>query len=704
MTNKYLLLNTVLLIMLSACSHDEHVDVDSQAIMSYKVAIVLPQDNQECWNRTVDWALNNIKLAQKGQESRVELDIEWHDENDREIEDYFRKVAHDPKYTAMIGPMTSDKAQLAAGIFGETEKTLILPVASSTEFQRIFAGRNNIWNLVESDISQSEILLTQAKLSGLDYVSLLTADNNYGKSFNDWFAYQAYEIGLQVKDVFIYRNHEELREAIEKISQYKKPYATFLMFAPGNVEDAVVFDKKYGELKGSKDYLPFPTVMCSDIVNSSKIATRMEHSIYEGISPTADPTSGFIEAYKLKFGVEPINAEPHLFDAVTLLCYALKFGGDDNLSESIKVIVDGRNKGDYSWLPDDMHNTFSLLSEGNTPDLRGVTGDWTFDSRHHASVLNTIYSHWILRDGKYSTIEYLSVDGLSRTVSSYQAWEQQNSNIQNFNPNQPAIEYGALNDNYAVVLATSDTWSNYRHQADALAMYQLLKRHGYDDDHILLIMEDNLAYDPRNLYPGVIKIRPEGNNVHENVTVDYKLSSITFQDFQNIMKGNTSHEIEEVLPANENDNVILFWCGHGNRNMLAWGSNKTVSGVEMRELIKDMKAKGKYRKLLLVMDACYSGTLGEACKGIPGVLVITAANAFEPSKADMRDSEMGIWLSNGFTRVFQETIDFNPSISLRDLYYTLARHTVGSHATVYNAEYYGNLYTSSIDEYLNNSH
>lgn len=103
---------------------------------------------------------------------------------------------------------------------------------------------------------------------------------------------------------------------------------------------------------------------------------------------------------------------------------------------------------------------------------------------------------------------------------------------------------------------------------------------------------------------------------------------------------------------------------------------------------------------MFVMDACYSGTIGEACIGIPGVLFITAANAYEPSKADMRDSEMGIWLSNGFTRVFQETIDANPSISLRDLYYILARHTVGSHATIYNVDNYGNLYRTAMNEFL----
>jgi hypothetical protein len=86
---------------------------------------------------------------------------------------------------------------------------------------------------------------------------------------------------------------------------------------------------------------------------------------------------------------------------------------------------------------------------------------------------------------------------------------------------------------------------------------------------------------------------------------------------------------------------------------------------------------------------------------VPGALFITAATANEPSKADMKDTEMGIWLSNGFTRAFQETIDETPSISVRDLYYQLARHTTGSHATIYNMDNYGNLFTSSLEEFIN---
>ncbi len=700
MKNKILLGVISMMALFSACSKDEVENVAAGKTVKYKVAVVMPAASQEYWERTVGLALDNIRRAQVGQVSRIELIIEWHDENAADIEDYFRRVAHDDSFVAMIGPMTSSRARTAATIFGETEKTMILPVASATEFQRIFAGKKYIWNLVESDISQSEILLTQAKLSGLSHVSLLTSDNDYGRSFSDWFAYQATELGLEVRDIFIYGNKEELRDEVQRISEYTHPHTTFLMFAPGEAEDAVIFDNKYGELKGGRDYLAFPVVMCSDIVNSSSVADRLVNNIYEGISPAADPTSGFVDAYRLKFGVEPINGEPHLFDAVSLLAYALKANAEEDLDDTILRIVDGKDTGGYGWMPDDMSRTFSLLAAGTFPDLRGVSGDWTFDQRNHASVLNTIYSHWILRDGKYITIEYLSVDGTPRTTSTFQAWEAQTTGFQDFDPAQPILSYGDLDENYAVVVGTSDTWSNYRHQADALAMYQLLKRHGYDDDHILLIIEDNIAYDPRNSTQGVIKIRPDGENIYENVKVDYKLSDLTFQDFKDMMIGNQSERLPEVLKADENDNVILFWCGHGSKNQLAWGSEAIVAGDDMRSVIENMNIKGKYRKLLYVMDACYSGTIGTACEGLPSVLFITAANAFEPSKADMRDPEMGIWLSNGFTRVFQDTIDSDPSISLRDLYYLLARQTVGSHATVYNTESFGNLYRTSMNEFL----
>ena len=45
-------------------------------------------------------------------------------------------------------------------------------------------------------------------------------------------------------------------------------------------------------------------------------------------------------------------------------------------------------------------------------------------------------------------------------------------------------------------------------------------------------------------------------------------------------------------------------------------------------------------------------------------------------------------------------IGSNPDISLRDMYYTLARNTSGSHVKVYNDKNYGSVYKETMTEYL----
>lgn len=685
----------LMIFILCACNDDFSAEHTGHKVKTYKVAVVMPKERQEAWTRTAQWALDNLAEAQAGLSEEVKLSLHWFDENSPEIDTQLKNISNDDSFVAIIGPYSSQKAHTAAELCAKSGKTLILPIATSAEVQRIYANVNNIWNLTQSDISQCELMLSQAILSESWNVSLIASDDDYGKSFSDWFAYQAEELGINVKDILICSSESEVKSAANTVASNFK-YGDHLLLALSQERFAIAFDEEIGALKEKSRNFKFPLVLCSDIMNSPNLSGRLENLTYEGLSPCAAPSSGFVKAYNVKFGCEPSNGEAHLFDAISLLTLALSIDAEDP-DNGILELVQGRETWNRSWLPADMHDTFAMLQAGGRPDVSGVTGDWTFDERHHSSVLNTTYSHWILRDGQYFTLEYLSADGGQRTTSTLQAWDVQQQKYQQFSSSQEDRKYPEYSgENWAVVIGTSDKWAYYRHQADALAMYQLLKRHGYDDDHIILIIADNIAYDSRNIYPGVVRVRPNGENVYEGAVVDYKIGDIKISDLKPILTGQKSEKHPEVITPDEHDNVVVFWCGHGSKNRLAWGSDEVVHGYQIADLIQSMT----YRKMLWSMDACYSGSIGEACEGIPGVLFITAANAVETSKADMRDPDMGIWLSNGFTRGFQETVDSNPDIILRDLYYELARSTVGSHATVYNVEYYGNMYKESMNEYF----
>ncbi len=685
----------LMIFILCACNDDFSAEHTGHKVKTYKVAVVMPKERQEAWTRTAQWALDNLAEAQTGLSEEVKLSLQWFDENSPEIDTQLKNISNDDSFVAIIGPYSSQKAHTAAELCAKSGKTLILPIATSAEVQRIYANVNNIWNLTQSDISQCELMLSQAILSESWNVSLIASDDDYGKSFSDWFAYQAEELGINVKDILICSSESEVKSAANTVASNFK-YGDHLLLALSQERFAIAFDEEIGALKEKSRNFKFPLVLCSDIMNSPNLSGRLKNLTYEGLSPCASPSSGFSTAYNVKFGCEPSNGEAHLFDAISLLTLALSIDAEDP-DNGILELVQGRETWNRSWLPADMHDTFVMLQAGGRPDVSGVTGDWTFDERHHSSVLNTTYSHWILRDGQYFTLEYLSADGGQRTTSTLQAWDVQQQKFQQFSSSQGDRKYPEYSgENWAVVIGTSDKWAYYRHQADALAMYQLLKRHGYDDDHIILIIADNIAYDSRNIYPGVVRVRPNGENVYEGAVVDYKIGDIKISDLKSILTGQKSEKHPEVITPDEHDNVVVFWCGHGSKNRLAWGSDEVVHGYQIADLIQSMT----YRKMLWSMDACYSGTIGEACIGIPGLLVITSANAYEPSKADMKDPEMGIWLSNGFTREFQETVDAKPDIILRDLYYELARNTVGSHTTVYNVENYGNMYKESMNEYF----
>lgn len=75
-------------------------------------------------------------------------------------------------------------------------------------------------------------------------------------------------------------------------------------------------------------------------------------------------------------------------------------------------------------------------------------------------------------------------------------------------------------------------------------------------------------------------------------------------------------------------------------------------------------------------------------------------NTVEPSKADVHNRELGVFLSNAFSRAFRISINDDPAMTLRDLFYNLARTTTGSHVTLYNDVNYGSVYSLNAGDYF----
>ena len=111
-------------------------------VSEYRVAVVMPAENQERWNRVAEWVLDDLAEAQRGLPRQVRLKIEWKDENAPDLKEYLEAAASDPEVVAVVGPYHSEEAQLASVCCGSRRKTLILPVSSSVELQRSCAGKD----------------------------------------------------------------------------------------------------------------------------------------------------------------------------------------------------------------------------------------------------------------------------------------------------------------------------------------------------------------------------------------------------------------------------------------------------------------------------------------------------------------------------------------------------------------------------------
>lgn len=100
-------------------------------------------------------------------------------------------------------------------------------------------------------------------------------------------------------------------------------------------------------------------------------------------------------------------------------------------------------------------------------------------------------------------------------------------------------------------------------------------------------------------------------------------------------------------------------------------------------------------------DIIFAGiSVAEACTGTPGVLIYTATNPNETSKAENFDPELNVYLSDRFSAAFRQAVGKRADWTMAELYYELYNHTPGSHVTVYNSDNYGNLYSSSLSEFL----
>lgn len=94
-------------------------------------------------------------------------------------------------------------------------------------------------------------------------------------------------------------------------------------------------------------------------------------------------------------------------------------------------------------------------------------------------------------------------------------------------------------NNWYVIVNTSKFYFNYRHSANALALYKYLKDAGVKDDRIILMVSETYACNPRNVKPGTIfNLNHHKENLYcDDIEVDYRTEDMTDVSVVNLIRG-----------------------------------------------------------------------------------------------------------------------------------------------------------------------
>lgn len=688
-----ILLSFLALSCILGCT-DKPLEENSPILKEVRIAVILPAEKRDRWDRIIDMARSNISEA-----TGILPVIEFYDENSHDLMTLAYGLARDESIVSVIGcEGDSNTETLAYQMSRLKNKKPMFTFNTSQEVIRKYSRQGFMWGLSESDITQSEVILAQIGQSvEFKEVALLACSSSYGQTFVDWFAFQAHELGLDPVRICQYSSINEIAGYIDELSELMCP----IVCVPDNAEEAAEMARH------PRLFMPYFThkAFSDKTIEILKKSGSDESIFLQGITLAPDPSSGFQDIYEAKYGQIPAFGEAQLYDAimVTCLAHAVSDVFGISVNQATSDLLKQEDLGFGRWRKFGIEEAYSSLTEKNElPYISGASGQLSFHPEKHTIIQYSTYSVQYMSNFKFYQTDYISRADGKNTSSIHGAWEWNKFFDQDFDQFQEDAGLKDWKGNKAVLIAASSGWSNYRHQADILEYYHMLKGNGFTDDDIILIAADDLAQNKENPQPGTIigTIDPTAN-LYENVEIDYRLNEITVQDLKSILLGESSEKLNKVLDSDEHDNLLFVWSGHGLPQSLVWnGNEKAMNSSFFKNMLQAMHDKGKYRKMLGIIEACYSGSVAKECTGIPKLLLMTATNDMETSKAEHYDIGWNTYLSNTFSSSVLNAVGKNNEISIKDLYSYAFSMTMGSHVTLYNVDQFGNVFTNYADEYF----
>ena len=200
-----------------------------------------------------------------------------------------------------------------------------------------------------------------------------------------------------------------------------------------------------------------------------------------------------------------------------------------------------------------------------------------------------------------------------------------------------------LADRHAIIIAPRANWPDYGVQSESCRMYKDLVAGGVKPENIILMSTDKVSKMPDNPFPGELftddsPSAPGKDYSHGCVEyVDYECDNHKGEIMLAIMRGDveelkklTGKEEPKALKSTADDEVMIYFTSHGGPGLILVGDT-TVSKDDFVKTVQYMHDNNMYKHFLILMEACYSGSMFADFPAGLNVYAITAADGEHPS-------------------------------------------------------------------------
>ncbi|MFH0967668.1 MAG: C13 family peptidase [Methanobacteriota archaeon] len=627
------------------------------------------------------------------------LRLIFRDTRSGDLRTYAEELATDPRVQVVIGPYFADELFQIADLFVNNQKVLVSPTIGSDEGFRAFSGSGSFWRLSTNSRDMTSVIMQHLISHQIKKIAILSPNNSATQTFDDWIPFWAMDTGLEITGNLKYDSQNNISDALHQLEKQDPEYILFL-YTGRNQDLITAVNALHDSNSASRLYLVKPNVDETGAVQVSSDTKTLQESLVSGqwklqdtntisvplpnetlifLSPPPDP--GFSKEYSDFSGKKPLFFASETYDALLvsarIMARFVANPGQSPMKAANSVLLN-QTKPQTPRTILGMQAAFTMIQKGEVPVMTGATGPLTFvpEGTDRSSPW---YQTYVIRDGA------ITVDPIVyREINKAPITSAENPGIlPSHNQSENISKTG---DFWAVIGGLSQDWVNYRHQADALTMYQMLRKHGVPDDHIIMMVYDDIPQDPHNTKPGEVYHVPKGEEVRKTAILDYSGEQVNQQTIEQVLTGKSSEQDLPVLGSNENSTILVYFASHGAPGgLLVIGEGEAViTPEEMNILVEKMKENQKFGQMLILLESCYSGATVEDIS-TSGVLVMTAAGKNETSKSAIYDPDLSSWISDEFTNKLTAIIrKSGETDSVRDLFAKIYPAVRSSHPGIYN--------------------